>query len=138
VFNAIGSVTWAASVTALAYGLSRSLGELADIFDVTGLVVAGLLLVGAVVVVILWWRRRKARLLRARPHDAASAEGQPPPDLAATAGEAGAATHYAEPGHLKTGRPERGDCHTPASANSVPAGEEPAPAREGHAPARER
>ena len=135
VFNAIGSVTWAASVTALAYGLSRSLGELADIFDVTGLVVVGLLLVGAVVVVFLWWRRRKARLLRARRHDAASTDAQSPPDLDARAGDAGTATHHSEPDHLEMGRPDTGGGHTPASANCVAAGEEPAPAREGHAPA---
>ena len=58
VFNAIGSVTWAASVTALAYGLSRSLGEVADIFNVTGLAIAGVLVVG-VVVFFLWRHGRR-------------------------------------------------------------------------------
>jgi hypothetical protein len=63
VFNAIGSITWAAGVTALAYGLSRSLGEIADIFSLTGLAIAGVLVVGAAA--FFFWRRarRKARAL---------------------------------------------------------------------------
>jgi membrane protein DedA with SNARE-associated domain len=135
VFNAIGSITWAASVTALAYGLSRSLGELADIFDVTGLVVVGLLLVGVGVVVFFWWRRRKARLLRARRHDATSADAQSPLDLETAASESGAPTHHSEPHRLETDRPDMGDGYTRASVSCVPAGKEPAPAREERAPA---
>jgi membrane protein DedA with SNARE-associated domain len=78
-YNAIGCITWAAAVTALAYGLSRSLGELADIFNVTGFVAGGLLGLGLAVVLFVWWRRRKARLTTTpRPDARPSAAAQQP------------------------------------------------------------
>jgi membrane protein DedA with SNARE-associated domain len=81
VYNAIGSATWASAVTALAYGLSRSLGELADIFNVTGLVVGGLLGLGLAIVLFVWWRRRKARLLTTPRPDAQTPEAAQQPGL---------------------------------------------------------
>ena len=79
-FNAIGSVTWASAVTALAYGLSRSLAELAEIFNVTGLVIVGVLVVAAASF-LLWRHSRKKRVagLAARGADTAGAPMADPP-----------------------------------------------------------
>jgi membrane protein DedA with SNARE-associated domain len=111
VFNAIGSITWAAAVTALAYGLSRSLGELADIFDVTGLVVGAVLVVGIVIAGLMWWRRRKARLLRLRHQDATSGHAQSQSELETTPAEERAAI----------GRSEMGESCPPACVGCAPA-----------------
>jgi membrane protein DedA with SNARE-associated domain len=100
VYNAAGCITWAAAVTALAYGLSRSLGELADIFNVTGFIVGGLLGLGLAVVLFVWWRRRKARLMTTARPDAQTREAaqQPRQDEAKPAVSAAADRSDAVPG----------------------------------------
>jgi membrane protein DedA with SNARE-associated domain len=96
-FNAIGSVTWAATVTALAYGLSRSLGELADIFSLTGLVIGGMLIVG-VVVILVWRHRRTAQALTVRQEAGPDGETSATPQPEVTPDEDCAATGLSEAG----------------------------------------
>ena len=77
VYNAIGSISWAAAVTGLSYGLSRSLAELAEIFSLAGLTVGGVLILG-VVVFFVWRHRRKASQVAARDAEhAGDPEGEP-------------------------------------------------------------
>ncbi len=83
--NAVGSVTWASTVTALAYGLSRSLGELAEIFSVTGVVAVVAVFVAAVAIFL--WRLRRKRKAGALFVTAASHADAPP----AGPGEGGSA-----------------------------------------------
>jgi membrane protein DedA with SNARE-associated domain len=90
VFNAIGSITWAGAVTGLAYGLSRSLGELVEIFDVSGLVIGGVLVAAIIIGSFVWWRRRRARRVIAQLQSDPSSDAPPQPEVDTNAPDADA------------------------------------------------
>lgn len=130
-FNAIGSVTWASAVTGLAYGLSRSLGELVDIFDVTGSVIGGVLVAAIVVMSIIWWRRRRKRRAAAQGQSDMSPAAEPAREVEMSATEAGAATGEPDADAVAD-KPDGGETNTPAcEAGSQSAAESCAAASSG-------
>ena len=115
VFNAIGSVTWAGAVTGLAYGLSRSVGELAEIFDVTSLVIGGVLAAAIAVGSFVWWRRRRARRAVAQLQRDSPPHTRPLPEPDGNAPHVPAAT----------GEPDADQTHAPAGDGSDRSDTEP-------------
>ena len=105
VFNAIGSITWAGAVTGLAYGLSRSLGELVEIFDVSGLVIGGVLVAAVIIGSFVWWRRRRARRVIAQLHSDPLSAAPPRPEVDTNAADADAVADT--PGADETHAPAR-------------------------------